>query len=115
VAATTTVPSASAELWNLLPQRGDDPLGLGVGDGTDRAQRTRFGMRLAAQRDRIVAGDRIEAAGRARAPSTGASDESQGRPAPALGQRSERVNVVNLLYTSEEIEGVESAGRRART
>ena len=56
-------PVGVAELWNLLPQRGDDPLGLGVGDGTDRAQRTRFGMRLAAQRDRIVAGYRIEAAG----------------------------------------------------
>ena len=59
-------PVGVAQLWSLLtPAEGADPIDLDLGDGTDRALRTRFGKRMASMRDRVFGEVRILAAGKA--------------------------------------------------
>ncbi len=51
------------DLWKLACPDGGDPLDLDLGDGKERSQKTRLGIRLADMRDRQFDGKRIVRAG----------------------------------------------------
>lgn len=52
-----------SDLWQLVAPADGDPLDLGLGDGSERSQKTRLGKLLAEVRDRQFDGRRIVSAG----------------------------------------------------